>query len=151
MCPPTLSEILPLAWRAELAENLVVEYKKHEAEDLRVPPEELAGEHTAVRACMIAAPAAAAPVTSSSPAGRALHFSQLRAVSASCARAGGDVQDTASAALLTLLSNEHLRSECSCTKQALLDGHVPFPVSIHPNPLAARRQRQCRMSCLVSW
>lgn len=70
----THSEILPLAWCAELAENLVVEYKKHEAEDLRVPPEELAGEHTAVRACMIAGPAAAASVTSSSPAGRAPVF-----------------------------------------------------------------------------
>lgn len=45
------------------------------------------------------------------------------------------MQDTASAALLTLLSNEHLRSECSRTKQALLDGHVPFPLfSLHPNP-----------------
>lgn len=34
---------------AEMAENVVLDYKKHEAEDLRVPPEELAAEHVSVR------------------------------------------------------------------------------------------------------
>jgi hypothetical protein len=32
----------------EMAENVVLDYKKHEAEDLRVPPEELAAEHVSV-------------------------------------------------------------------------------------------------------
>ena len=31
-----------------MAENIVLDYKKHEAEDLRVPPEELAAEHVSV-------------------------------------------------------------------------------------------------------
>jgi hypothetical protein len=31
-----------------MAENVVLDYKKHEAEDLRVPPEELAAEHVSV-------------------------------------------------------------------------------------------------------
>ena len=37
------SVVVPCA--AELAENLEADYKKHEAEDLRVPPEELAESH----------------------------------------------------------------------------------------------------------
>jgi hypothetical protein len=38
---------------AEMAENIVLDYKKHEAEDLRVPPEELAAEHISASAVLV--------------------------------------------------------------------------------------------------
>lgn len=43
------SNVVLLPMLAELAENITLDYKKHEAEDLKVPPEELAAEHTTVR------------------------------------------------------------------------------------------------------
>ena len=43
-CGPLVQQIL-VRCAAELAENLEADYKKHEAEDLRVPPEELAESH----------------------------------------------------------------------------------------------------------